>query len=94
VDRRSISAFLPIKQLSAQAIQNEFVMVLGPDAIPYSTVAKYLHQRQFPSVPRDPSEEPPNTVIDSAILDGPDKRLFSSIRELVNFTCIPTTTIR
>jgi ABC-type cobalamin/Fe3+-siderophores transport system ATPase subunit len=38
-----------MKRLSAQAIDNELVAVLGPDAIGYSTVTNYLRQRQLPS---------------------------------------------
>jgi hypothetical protein len=40
MDQRSTCAFLAIKGLSAQAIHNELVDVLGPDMIAYSTVAK------------------------------------------------------
>jgi hypothetical protein len=42
-----------MKRLSAQAIDNELVAVLGPDAIGYSTVTNYLHQRYFPSPLRE-----------------------------------------
>jgi hypothetical protein len=42
-----------MKRLSAQAISNELVAVLGPDVIGYSTVTNYLHQRRFPSVLRE-----------------------------------------
>jgi histone-lysine N-methyltransferase SETMAR len=38
-----------MKRLSAQAIYNELVAVLGRDAIGYSTVTNYLRQRRFPS---------------------------------------------
>jgi hypothetical protein len=42
MDQRSICLFLATKRLSAQAIYNELVAVLGPDAIGYSTVTHYL----------------------------------------------------
>jgi hypothetical protein len=42
-----------MKRLSAQAISNELVAVLGPDAIGYSTVTNYLSQRHFPSTLRE-----------------------------------------
>jgi ABC-type multidrug transport system ATPase subunit len=45
--------FLAMKQLSAQAIDNELVAVLGPDAIGSSTVINYLRQRHFPSTLRE-----------------------------------------
>jgi hypothetical protein len=38
-----------MKRLSAQAIDNELVAVLGPDAIGYSRITNYLRQRYFPS---------------------------------------------
>jgi hypothetical protein len=53
MDQRSICLFLAMKQLSAQAICRELVAVLGPDAIGYSTVINYLHQRHFPSTLRE-----------------------------------------
>jgi hypothetical protein len=94
MDQRSTRLFVAIKALSAQAISIALVTVLGPDAITYSTLAKYRRQRQFPSVPCDPSEEPPRTVIDSAILNPLEKQPFSSIRQLAKLTCIPTTAVR
>jgi hypothetical protein len=42
-----------MKRLLAQAIHNELVAVLGPDAIGYSTITNYLRQRHFPSTLRE-----------------------------------------
>jgi hypothetical protein len=42
-----------MKRLSAQTIDNEFVAVLGPDVIGYSTVTNYFHQRHFQSTLRE-----------------------------------------
>jgi hypothetical protein len=39
-----------MKRLSAQAIDNELVAVLGSDVIGYSTITNYLCQRHFSSV--------------------------------------------
>jgi translation initiation factor RLI1 len=47
-----------MKPLSAQAIDNELVAVLGPDAIGCSTVTNYLRQRHFPSTLRETPDEP------------------------------------
>jgi hypothetical protein len=47
-----------MKRLSAQAISNSFVVVLGPDAIGYSTVPDFLRQWSFPSTLRETSNEP------------------------------------
>jgi hypothetical protein len=65
-----------MKQLSAQAISNELVAVLGPDAIGYSTVTSYLCQRNVPSPLRETPDEPAATVIDNAILDALQKQSF------------------
>jgi hypothetical protein len=92
MDQRSICLFLVIRGLSAQAIRSEPITVLRPNAIAYSTVTKYLRQRQFPSVPCDPSKEPRKTVFDNAILDPLEKQPFSSIPELAKLALILTTT--
>jgi hypothetical protein len=42
-----------MKRLSAQAVSNELVAMLDPDAIGYSTVTNYLRQRHFPSILRE-----------------------------------------
>jgi hypothetical protein len=82
-----------MKGLSARDVHNELVAVLGPDAIAYSTVTSYRRQRQFPTISSEPSDEPPTTIIDDAILDALDKQPFSSVKELAKLTCIPTTTV-
>jgi hypothetical protein len=58
MDQRSIRLFLAMKGLSAQAIYNELVVVLGPDAIGYSTATNYLRQSHFPSALRKTPDEP------------------------------------
>jgi hypothetical protein len=68
--------FLATKRLSAQAISNQLVAVLGPDAIGYSTVINYLRQRHFPSTLRQTDDEPTATVIDNAIMDALGKQPF------------------
>jgi hypothetical protein len=67
--------------------------VLGSNAIAYSTVTKYLRQKQLPSILVDPPEEPATTVIDQGILDAFEQQPFSSILELAKLTCIPTTAV-
>jgi hypothetical protein len=57
MDQRSICLFLAMKRLSVQAIYNEFVAVLDPDATGYSTVTNYLRQRHFPSTIRETRDE-------------------------------------
>jgi hypothetical protein len=82
-----------MKQLSAQAVYNELVAVLGPDAIGYSTVTNYLRQRHFPPTFRETPDEPAVTVIDNVILDALEKQSFSLIRELAQLTSIPRSTV-
>jgi hypothetical protein len=82
-----------MKGLSARDVHNELVAVLGPDAIAYSTVTSYLRQRQFPAISSEPSDEPPTTIIDDAILYALDKQRFSSVRAPAKLTCIPTTAV-
>jgi hypothetical protein len=77
-----------MKRLSAQAIDNEPVAVLGPDAVGHSTVTNYPRQRHFPSILRETPDEPAATVIDNAIPDALEKPPFFSRRELTQFTCI------
>jgi hypothetical protein len=38
-------------------------------------------------------EEPPTTIIYQTILDALEKQPFSSLHELAEFTCIPTTAV-
>jgi hypothetical protein len=54
MDQRSIYLFLALKRLSAWPVYNELTDVLGADAIAYSTVIKYLRQRQFTPILVDP----------------------------------------
>jgi hypothetical protein len=61
--------------------------------IGYSTVTRYLRQRQFPASFPEPPDEPPTTILDDAVLVALDKQPFSSVRELAKVTCIPTTTV-
>jgi hypothetical protein len=64
MEQRSACLLLALKRLSARAIHDELTAVLGLDAITYSTVTKYLRQKQFPSILVDRPEEPAATVID------------------------------
>jgi hypothetical protein len=89
MNQRSICLFLPFKGLSVRAIYSELVAVLGADAIAYSTLTKYLRQRQFTSILVDALEEPAKIIIDQVILDALEQCPFFSIQERTRFTCIP-----
>jgi hypothetical protein len=93
MDQWSICLFLAMLGLSARQVHNELVAMLGLDAIGFSTVIRYSGQRQFPVRSPEPSDEPPTTIIDDAILQVLNKQPFSSVRELAKLTSIPTTTV-
>jgi hypothetical protein len=93
MDHGAICLFLAPKELPARAIDNKLTVVLGASAITYSTVTKYLRQRQFTFILGDPLEEPATIVINQAILDALGQYPFSSIRELAHLTGIPATTV-
>jgi hypothetical protein len=95
MDLREICVFLPLKGLSTRTIYNELTAALGADAIASLTVIKYLRQKQFMCILVDRlPEKPAATIIDRAILDAIEHYVFSSIRELACFTCIPIATVR
>jgi hypothetical protein len=77
MDQRSICPFFAMKGLSARDVHNELLAVLGLNAIAYSTLTNDLRQPQFPAISSEPSDEPPTTIIDDAILDTLDKQPFS-----------------
>jgi hypothetical protein len=93
MDQPSICLFLALKGLSARDVHIELVAVLGLDVIGSSTVTRYLPQRGFPVIFPKPSDEPPTTIIDGAILEAVHKQPFSSLRELAKLTCIPATPV-
>jgi hypothetical protein len=80
-----------MKGLSAREAHSQLAPVLALDVIGSSTVTRY--PRQFPVIFPEPSDELRTAIIDDAILEALDKQPFSSVRELVKLTCIPTTTV-
>jgi hypothetical protein len=88
-----VCLFLALRGFSARVLDNELTAVLGADAIAYSTVTKYLRQRQFTSILIDVPEEPTTIIIDQTILNALEHYPFSSTRELARPTCIPTTVV-
>jgi hypothetical protein len=93
MDQRLICLFLAIKGFLAQPIHNELVAVLGPDADRILDSDQISTSAVIPPVSLRLSEEPPNSVIDGAILDALDKQPFSSFRELAKLTGIPIATV-
>jgi hypothetical protein len=52
--QRQIVAYLSLKRMSAREIHNDIVAILGPDAVLYSPVTRYLRETQFPSSKSEP----------------------------------------
>jgi hypothetical protein len=51
--QRPIVAYLSLKGMSALEIHDDIVAILGPDAVPYISVTRYLRETRFP-----PSSKP------------------------------------
>jgi hypothetical protein len=67
-------------RLSALAVQDELTPVLGPDAIAYLIVTKYLPQRHFLSIVVDLPGNDRRPLSIAQFLMPFEKRPFSSIR--------------
>jgi hypothetical protein len=83
--QRSIVAHLSLKWMSAREIHDDIVASLGPDAVSYSSVTRYLHDAQFP--PSKPEPDPVDVQrdlddSDHAILTAFKNSPFTSIRQL------------
>jgi hypothetical protein len=98
MDQRSIVVFLCLKELSVKAKDGytKFVHGLGPDAIAYSTVTKYIWNNvilQNESEAEDGAEDQGFSITDNAILEALEIMSFASIRQIAKMTIIPPTTI-
>ena len=96
MDQRSICLFLEMKGLSARAIHNELIAVLGSEAVAYSTVTKYLRLRKHPNdfaetVFIESIKE--ENFIDQAITLALNEEPFASIRQIARKTLLPRSTI-
>jgi hypothetical protein len=45
--QRPIITYLPLKGMSAREINNDIVTILGPEAVLYSPVTRYLREARF-----------------------------------------------
>jgi hypothetical protein len=85
--QRPISAYLSLKGMSARAIHDDTVAILGPDAVSYSSVTRYFREARFP--PSKPEPHPADVqrdlddsdqAISAALEDNP----FASVPQLAN----------
>jgi hypothetical protein len=53
--QRPIVANLSLKGMSAREIHDDTVATLGPDAMSYSSVIRYLHEARFPRSKPEPN---------------------------------------
>jgi hypothetical protein len=96
MDQRSIVLYFVRKELSAIAIHDDLAATLGPEAVSYSCVTRYLHEVIFISSnshPNIPEAEPQFDDCDQAILFAVAEQLFASIRELARLSHLPRITV-
>jgi hypothetical protein len=93
MDQRTICLYLNTKGLSAQAIHDELVQVLGSDVIAYSTVIFYLGASRWRAQNEAQHSDPNSDVIDNAILQALDQTQFASVREFAKSMYISTATV-
>jgi hypothetical protein len=85
MDQRSTVLYLHLKGLSAQAIYDGLVATLGGEALPYSTVTKYVSKAQSNAakLPSNPDASSPHLDdSDRVIWAALEEKLFSSVRKL------------
>jgi hypothetical protein len=94
--QRPIVAYLSLKRMSSRKIHDDIVASLGPDAVSYSSVARYLREAQFPhskpeshpvDVQRDLDDS--DQIILASLEDSP----FASVRQLSRLTHLHSTTV-
>jgi hypothetical protein len=93
MDQYTICLYLNRKGLSAQAIHDELVQVLGSDVIAYSTVTFYLGASRWMAQNDEQHSDPSLDVIDNAILQVLNQTPFASVRELAKSICISRATV-
>jgi hypothetical protein len=82
MNQRTICLYLNRKRLSAQAIHDEHVQVLGSDTVAYSTVTSHLRASRWRAQNEEQHSDPPLDVIDNVILQALNQTPFASVRKL------------
>jgi hypothetical protein len=82
--------------MSAREIHSDIVATLGPDAVSYSSVTRYLLKTRFP--PSKPQFHPADVQrdlddSDHAILAALEDSPFASMRQLSRLTYLSSTTV-
>jgi hypothetical protein len=94
--QRPIVVYLSLKGMSAREIHDDIVAALGPDAVSYSSVTRYLREAQFP--PSKPELHPADVQrdfddSDQAVLAALEDSLFASVRQLFRLTHLSSTIV-
>jgi hypothetical protein len=76
MDHRSSVLYLHLKELCAHAIHDDLVAILGPKAVAYSTVTRYLREAKLGTAEVTLDPEPC-----SAHLDDSDRAILASLEE-------------
>jgi hypothetical protein len=94
--QRPIVAYLSLKGMSAREIHNDIVATIGPDAMSYSSVTRYLREARSPPSKPEPHQADVQRDLDDlnqAILAALQDSLFASVRQLSQLTHLPSTTV-
>jgi hypothetical protein len=94
--QRPIVADLSLKGMSERETHDDIVATLGPDALSYISVTRYLREARFP--PSKPKPYPADVQrdlndSDQAILAALEDKPFASVRQLSRLTDFPSTTV-
>jgi hypothetical protein len=82
--------------MSAREIHDDIVTTLGPDAVSYSSITRYLCEELFPPSKSEPHPSDVQRDIDDsdrAILSVLEDSPFASVRQLSRLTHLPSTTV-
>jgi hypothetical protein len=74
--QRPIVAYLSLKGMLAREIHDDIVATLGPDAVSYSSVTRYLREARFP--PSKPELHPADVQRD---LDDLDQAILAALED-------------
>jgi hypothetical protein len=94
--QRPIGACSSLKGLSTRENHDDIVATLGPDAVSFSSVTRYLREAPFP--PSKPEPYPADVQrglndSDQVILPALDDNPFASVRQLSRPNHLPSTTV-
>jgi hypothetical protein len=93
---RPIDADLSVKGMSAREIHDDSVSTLGPDAVSYGSVTRYLREARFhPSKPEPHPSDVQRHLDDSdqAVLAALEDSPFASLHQLSQLTGLHSTTV-